>query len=114
LLALLCCVLCVTVSFDTVIVNQILDGSLYVQTTAASMTEQDEVSLEDDDMIRPSASPMVRRNEREQERDPSGCPVCARGPGRLPLTIVSLIRALPCHSGCEHANRNGLGVPLLC
>jgi hypothetical protein len=114
LLALLCGVLSVTASFDTVLVNQVLDGSLYVRAGETAVTEADDAGEEDDDMLRPLSSREVHRSDRKQERRLPGFGGLDAHPGRLPLSVIPHLRGLPCHPGSEHAGRNGLGVPLLC
>jgi len=112
LLALLCGLLSITASFDAVVVNQVLDGSLYAEAEELSLTEQEEPGETGDDMLRPVSAPQVRRDR--QERPLQGLAGSDAYPGRLPLSTIPRIRTRLHHSGCEHANRNGLGVPLLC
>ena len=72
LLALVCCVLSITVSFDSVVANQILDGNLYTRTPVPGLTERDEPVEEDDDMLRPSNAPQVGRAEQNHLRPTPG------------------------------------------
>jgi hypothetical protein len=114
LLALLCCILCITVSFDSVIVSQVLDGNLYARSPVPGLTEQDEPVEEDDDMLRPSTAPEIGRAARNQQRPAPGGAPGDDVVNRLAPSTFARLRALPCHSGCEHSYRNGVGTPLLC
>jgi hypothetical protein len=105
-------VLNITAGFDSVVVTQVLDSYSCVATDAPSLSEQDDPTDDDSDMLGPSAPPL-RRGERKQERPLPGSAEDDRA-GRRFLSHLALLRGRPCRAGCEHANRNGLGFPLLC
>jgi hypothetical protein len=115
LLALLCGILSITASFDSIVVKQVLDGSLPVHLAALpSLTEQEDPGQNNDDMLNLVDSLEVGGIDRKHERPLQVFTAGNAQAGRLPLSAVARIRTLLGHAGCEHARRNGVGVPLLC
>ncbi len=114
LLALMCCVLTLTTTFDSVVITQILDGSLYVESSDASLTEWEDAVEQDDEMFRPPADPDLRREVRKQDRSLPGFVGVDAEPGPLLLRTLCRFHTSLHHAGSEHAYRNGCGFPLLC
>jgi hypothetical protein len=114
LLALLCSILSITASFDSIVVKQALDGSHSGRASAPLLNDLEDPGENNDDMLGPVDSPAVRKIDRKHERPLPGFTPSNANPGRLPLSSIARIRTLLGHAGCEHARRNGVGVALLC
>jgi hypothetical protein len=113
LVVLLCALLSVLASSDSLVLEQILEGPTPQAT--GPVLSQDDPDEDDDDMLRPTPAGVGRRAPRKDVRSPffhedpdvgrrtGGCP--AHGSAPLPF---------PARAGSEHARRNGFGAPLLC
>jgi len=106
-------VLCLTATCDTSVLAQVLDRNIYFCSGSFTVSEVVDPPEDDDDMLR-SASSAERRADRKQST-----PGSAWCPGPIPtirgICGTSPTSLLPAHrSGSEHAQRNGLGAPLLC
>jgi hypothetical protein len=105
--------LSITAGFDSLVVTQVIDRYYPVSVDAPSVAEQDDPEEDDSDMLRPTSPPPLRRGDRKPDRQLAGAGGEERD-GRRLTSCLAQLRARPCHAGCEHAHRNGLGFPLRC
>jgi hypothetical protein len=105
------CLLSFTSSFNLTVLVDVLARNLPAH-RAPAVSEVGEAIDEDADMLRASSgSKDGRRGERKQ---PPACLAPRLEPSSCPRFYVPPPVSHASRPGCEHALRNGLGVPLLC
>jgi hypothetical protein len=110
---LACCLLCLSASCDLDVLATVIEPTLCCRIVDCGVSQQASSFEDEEEIFRPAdpdAGGALERKLARPQTPPEGwAEVHPLIPAPAPLP-----RPDPSRAGCEHAWRNGLGVPLLC